>query len=697
MVKKIREFFKSDLAKAILISAFTYTLFFYQAFSPNLTIYSGKDSTNLHYPIRTYLYQTLRSGRFPFWTEKIFAGFPIYADLETGYLSPINLLATFLLGPVYSYKFLHLAFYFLGSLSFYFFLKRKRIGLLGFTAANLVYYFNFFMLFHQQHFNIVLTAYLLPALLLLADVFLEKRPLSGVLFLGAIVANILYFGHFQALILILTAQFLYFITHANGLKSLAKFYAIFIISLSVLALPAVYPAYKLFEVSERGAVGTKLWEGSFTPADSINATFPYLYGSKDNYFGVSVVDDHFKHEVYIYAGISALIFALLGHASIMEKRMRIFIYSLFGVFFALAFLKYVPILKDVPLPPISLFRYWGRSFLLPITALSLMVAYFFNYFEFSLTKVFALKRYLFVLPALIFIAVLTVVNANTPLKVELFKQLRANFVFDINFYVWAYILLATCALLVLQRSLKNRQVAKLLFIGLLFVDVFYFIHAIARESFVFTKNLTDLTVVAAGTAPPVVERVVVFDDNIAGNKGLYGKYWNIFGYSQYASSVYINAVKSVGFVKERAPELKSILLFDDMTKKVGALGVTKVYAGNKVITTGVTGLIQTKNGIRVVTKEAEEGRVHLELTSAETGQIQTFIRNYSGWRLLIDGIKTELSNKEDALFLSFAVTKGTHDVILFYEPIDFYNGFKLAGGLMLLEILVLFVFRKKLQ
>src|SRR3989339_819912 len=122
---------------AAVLSLSTYAIFYEQFLTPSNYFWSSEghptDAQTKHLPARTYLYDRIVNERsFPFWTEKMYSGFPVYADPENAYLNPINVASTLIFGPRMSYKVLHILEYLAGSLSLYFLLKRKGIGLLGY-------------------------------------------------------------------------------------------------------------------------------------------------------------------------------------------------------------------------------------------------------------------------------------------------------------------------------------------------------------------------------------------------------------------------------------------------------------------------------------------------------------------------------------------------------------------------------------
>lgn len=156
----------------LIISIISYFIIFYKLLSPSITMFSGKDSINYHYPTAFYLYERLHNGVFPSYTERILGGYPIYADIEVGYLNPTILVTTYLFNPIGAYKLIHFLTYLLGSYGLFRLIQKKGGSFLGYIAANTVYLFSFFALYHQQHFNITRVFYLLPLLISVVGVFI---------------------------------------------------------------------------------------------------------------------------------------------------------------------------------------------------------------------------------------------------------------------------------------------------------------------------------------------------------------------------------------------------------------------------------------------------------------------------------------------------------------------------------------------
>lgn len=318
---------------AVFLSFITYCLFFYKVFYPNYGFW-GSDMVTQYYPVRVYLREAvLNDFQFPFWSEKIFSGFPMHADMENSYLNPINVLSILFFGPMLSYKLLHLATYLVGSLFFYLLLKRKGINLLGFLFANTAFYFAFFMLNHQVHLSIVMIAYITPLHFYLLDKYIYENKLKYIIFQSLAIANIVYWGHIQFVLIMLLGLGVYALSHISILK-FKKLFIYFLIAgifSFVFSAPLLISNYELFKDGYRDG-GVSALQGSLMPNASLVAIYPFLFKTFDNFIGPNIGYRFTYTEIYVYAGISLFIIFLFSF--VFQKKIRFIISDtlLYGYF-----------------------------------------------------------------------------------------------------------------------------------------------------------------------------------------------------------------------------------------------------------------------------------------------------------------------------------------------------------------------------
>lgn len=672
---------KKVFIKAFVFSLLTYLCFFHPHLNPSRTMYSGSDTTKLHYPKRFYLFEKLREGEFPFWTERIFSGFPIYADVESGYLHPLNIITTYLFGPIFSYKLLHFGFYCLGSMSLYLFLKKKGFDLFGYFVANLIYFFTFFHLYHQQHFNMVWATYLFPTILLLADLYIDTKKLLYLVLEVLVFANIFYLGSLQMFFLFGLVSFIYFLVFAWGKFNLREslfcsFFSIWLFL--ILVLPLLIPALELYGQSVRQGDSAIHLQGSFMPVNFATLVYPYLFNWGEAYEGVSIYQEYFKHETYVYVGISGFLIALVSFVSKKKEKVDRFLQLLVLVFILLAFAKFIPLFNRLSLPGISLFRYWGRSVVLFGFVIAFYVGYFVSHF--GEKKVFH-KASLFKVGGLFaFLGMCQYIYWKDWAFIQLIRHLKRSVLshtfFDGMFWVWVLVTFLSLGVLLLTFLFKKVWVKYLLCL-VIFADVFFFGWNVLRHSFVHSFQILPTSLISSEFDN---KRVAFFDDRMHTNRGLFYKSWSLFGYSQFAPKRYTDFMLGLGFKGVKSINRQESFTVLDIKANLQELGVD-------------VPTFPFKNVDPTVTLTVEEGLLRTHFISVEDVFVDTFIKDYPGWELYIDGVKTPLANSSEDLFLSFTVPKGSHSVELWFVPRAFYKGL-FYSGLLLVGLVIMYPLSK---
>jgi hypothetical protein len=639
--------------QVVLISVFTYLIFFWPALRGELLLYSGKDMTSLHYPARVYLHEKLSGGQFPFWTERMFLGFPIYLDLERGYLNVFNVLLVGFLGPILSIKILHFAFYISGSLAFYAFLRKYKVSLLGFFTANLVYFLSFFMLYHQQHFNMIITAYSLPLLLYLVDLIAKYKSLLYVFLYSQVVLCLFYFGSFQMLFLVFLASLIYlFFQDLAHKKLLGTLLALLFAGI----LPILIPLGELYLNSAR-SLETLFTQGSFPPHFIGNLIFPFAFGLGEEYMGIIASREYFMHEVYTYGGITSATFAVLGYFLVGDKKLKKFIQVLAGLFLFLAFIKFIPLISVFKLPILASFRYWGRSVVLLIFAIACLVSIFL-----SQLKNFTWKVPKFLFFPTVFLIALEILNFGktriTP-ALDVFKRVYKSP--PTYIYVWLGLVVILAIALLVKRNvlfLTSLLVFELMFFGIL----------ATKDLFKTRQELFREDVLNGSYAQ---QRVIDFTNDHNGNRALFYPQWGLLGYSQFLPSD-VSGVISQFSSSSRKADIDEALQGDLSTiiPLLPQLGINTVIdpfgrainVGSDVFDPSV------KNVLR------EEGYYK---GIARGPKVQTRVRYDRGWKLWIDDNPTSIT--KEGMFVSFDVPPGEHGFKLLYLPIVFFRSLIVAG------------------
>jgi hypothetical protein len=695
---------------AIIISILTYLTFFYPLLNSG-NFFATSDAEIYYYPAREYFYNTIiEEGRFPFWTEKQFSGFAIFADLETAYLNIPNIISILLFGPALSYKILHFLQYFIGSMALYYFLKKRGINVLSFAVANTAYFFSSFFINRQIHFGIVMAMYIFPLLLLLFDLYLEKRQLRYILFAAlAFCLGVFYWGHLQATLIAFIGFFLYIAVGSFKRLSLKNyiFYNIALGFLIVLfSLPQLYPTYTLATRSIRSE-GVNLYQGSFTPNMILLTAYPSVFTESVDTSTELFEARHLRYdysfvETYsMYFGITVLILAMLGLLLSKDDRIKIYAVVLLFVFFIMGFLEYLPratVLEEIPLLP--LFRYWGRTAVLGSFGIAILAAKGAQIFRERNVKI--TRTSLLLLAAVIgYWAVFLTIRSNKFLSQQIQERYINNLPNEKNFEIWLGLLTVTAGLVIVAVLIslflhrigdkyKLWIVLQIAFLVLVVFDLRYF------QDYILKYRIQEILPIKKAEVPDSFEkkRIIFFSRHMRGMENLYYDNWSPFGYAQLADSNYVDVFKTLA-ATERDPwrvRRSGRVLFEDQEiydsfQQFGIYAI--IYLDKTYYLKGEEFLDILENDIRGEYLVKEEGNIVFVLNEPQTGTISTYIKNYPGWTLKIDGNPAGFTSSDEDMFLKFDLEAEDQTIELKYIPSDFYQalaGSAILGGVAALSV-----------
>ncbi|EKE16359.1 MAG: hypothetical protein ACD_11C00019G0003 [uncultured bacterium] len=663
---------------AIVLSLLTYFIFFGQFLKSDYYFWSNdgqtSDAQTKHIPARVYFYEKIvQEHSFPFWTEKMYSGFPIYADPENAYLNPVNDASILIFGPWLSYKFLHILEYLIGSLSLFFLLRRKGIGIWGYAAANAIFYFNTFFINHQVHFNMIMSLYLLPTAILLTDLFIEKRKLSLIFFQSLVLTNAILWGHMQSVVLLGMGIFLYLAVFSFKKMRLATFffYLVTVIFLAiVITLPQIVPTYELLAQSTRDS-GTDYLKGSLSPRMAIFSFVPYLFGGYTNFIGEEIKNGFGYGEIYTYVGISSMILSVLTLLFLKKTREVILSFVFIWVFLIFAFMDSNKIFPDNT-PVITLFRFWVRTAVLSSFGIALLVGIFIEKInEISYKDI--RKNIFFVLVPLAYIWILIKMESGGIVK-EINPYVSFQYIrnYPYFFALWMIVLVLAIVLTLFVILKKWRPdilpkiltVIKIVFVVIVFFDLIYF------SKDVLASRLHNISNFKIASIPKELEnkRSILNSRSVAGMESLYYKNWSPLGSSQLKSKEYVNYCNRFDF-KLRGVSLSSDLLPMEY-QKLKEIGIASILTPNGITNLNNNKLDLIKNDLKGDYLKKKEGHLILEVDNPEDMVVSTYLRYDSGWKVTIDGEKTEIVKND--IFFDFPLEKGQHLIEIRYYPKTFY-------------------------
>jgi hypothetical protein len=679
------------LLLAIFLSLSTYGIFYGQFLSPSHYFW-GSDAQIEYVPARVYLYDKIvNEHSFPFWTEKMYSGFPIYADLENAYMNPVNVASILIFGPHLSYKILHLLEYLIGSLSLFFLLRRKGIGILGYAVANVIFYFNTFLIDHQIHFNIIMAFYLIPTAFLLADMFIEKRRLLFILLQSFIVANAVLWGHMQSAVIIFMGIFLYMAVFSYRRMRIITFifyFALLTFLITAETLPQVWPSFDFFSQSSRESSLDYL-KGSLTPRMAIFSFVPYLLGGYEHFIGKKIDKGFTYTEIYTYLGISSVFLSALALLLFRKSRDIVFAYATIWIFLIFSFMSYNKLFPQ-NMPLITLFRDWIRVTALSSFGVALLVGMFVDKIEEISYKNIRFGTVFISLP-LAYIFILDKIGSYNSVSKKM-----ANY--TSLFYIQAYpyfsvlrnivlILILTIIIYLISRKfIRNRTekvllTIKLILLGVVFFDLLYF----GKDVLAF--RLQDISNYKIKPAPQELtdKRVVLRSTRVSGMESLYYDVWSPYGYSQFKEDSYEKYFNRLGLGDIKYSGLAAP---KENYQALKDAGIVAIVQSDGIITMTDKKLDILKNDLDGEYIEKKEGKIIMSINNPENTIINTYLKYNPHWKIKIDGQETQIT--KNGVFFDFPLNKGNHKVEIYYYPKPLIIG--TISSLMLIFIIMLLYF-----
>lgn len=638
----------------------------------------GDDASSLYYPGIYYLKENLNKGVFPFYTEKIFSGYPIYQYSELGYLNPLRILLTSILPFEKVLPAEYIIFFIIGLIGYFKFLRKKNISDSAIFFSHFIFFYNFQFIGRFVHQQLIFTIMLLPMLIYLSHRFFFEENQNNkkmfIIFSGLLVTLGILYGSFPGVFLLLLGQFLYIVTECvnrKNLKSIIKYYIFLFLTFISFSFYSLYPTYSLFTDSARNIEDFSLTKGSISPVLlGVSFITPFPLGDYDNYLGEKFSSSWFWHEIHTYQGLSFFILCLLGYLYLKNLDFKKFFIVCLSFFIILSTLKYSIFGNIIDFFPFNLFRYhlrFGSVFALSLSILGASIIHKL-FHEYEREEIFAMIKNFSILlfPVLIF-SYIFYSSINSYETKTLIVHLK-NAVISNSIPHFRTSLLATLFLLILiliyKFSHRKSLLVTLPIIAIL--ELVIFSNIIYSQNLV-VKNLKNSQI--EGITKYYEGKRVAFDNKIYGNQPLYYKSWGVYGYSAYDQKDYKDYMESSGLNVRRYKENNYFLL--------EKLKVYRVIDENYNIHGVSNGELFSKNYEALDLNENHK-KFLIKLDKKEF--VQTFIKYDKNIDVLVNSQKVEFQ-KLDNLFYQFELNEGDNLIEFLYRPKELYLG--LILGLLL--------------
>ena len=325
-------------------------------------MYFWEDFTEYVYPMQTFAARESSGFTIPFWNPYIFSGMPFFADLQTGFLYPLNRVLNLFVNtdgtlPVEALQFVIILHFFIAQLSMFFLMKYLKVNSFASVFSSVTYAFSSLLVFHVIHPMMVYHLSWFPLVLMFflkaADRYEIKPGLWGGLILGLSMLS----GHPQ------TAIYQYFFLgilflwlnirnfknkEKSPVKALAGTLAVFAVSFMIFTVQYL-PSNELAEYSQRKEMSyEKASEGSMEFKQIMTSVIPKFFGAVDGSqeaeipFHLTDGNDqklpyYYFWDTAFYFGLAGLILGLFGMIKFYRKGLPLFliIMALFGFLYSL--------------------------------------------------------------------------------------------------------------------------------------------------------------------------------------------------------------------------------------------------------------------------------------------------------------------------------------------------------------------------
>jgi len=344
------------------------------------------DTINLNLPLKYTLYQNLQAHKIPFWTDKIFNGFPLFAEGQIGFFYPFNVLPALLFSFVKTYNLSIVLNFFWAALGMFFLARSFRLNSVSSLISSITFSLSSFFVCHITHHGILATSAWLPFLFLSFKKYVQTEKYQYLILTSIIIGIETLTGYFQLIFYSVFIIFIFFLFYKKSIKmSFGKL--IFSYSLSLflgllLGAIQILPTLELVNQSTRqkGLSHIALDSLPYNPRNLISFIFPYIFGDPGlgTYprFGGSW---GMFWENTGYVGLITLVLAAFSLKIVKKNKTILWLWMLFFISIFLALGKYGPLFWIYYLPGFNMFRVTGRFLLFVVFFISLIAGFGLDY------------------------------------------------------------------------------------------------------------------------------------------------------------------------------------------------------------------------------------------------------------------------------------------------------------------------------
>lgn len=327
---------------------------------------------------RAWWFGELRHGHFATWCPGLFAGYPLFAETQTGPLYPPTFLLFSLLPPTLAFSWSVLLHFALAGTGTYLAARRFGVGWGGALYAGVVFELSGFLVTHVVHFNLLVGAAWTPWVALLALGTAERRR-GSMLGLAAVFAALLLGSHPYATLMNGGLAVAVVLARCGARPRALAVGAGTLVGVGIVAIAVaavqLLPARELLARTPRGSGvdWSFLTFGSFPPWNVFTLAAPDLVGTpvNDTYWG----GPDWSHFAETCAYVGLLTIALAVVALVLRRDRATALFAVVAAGSGLLMLgRYTPVYRIVAALPVLESTRLPARFALPATFAVAMLA-----------------------------------------------------------------------------------------------------------------------------------------------------------------------------------------------------------------------------------------------------------------------------------------------------------------------------------
>ncbi|GEM_PF-1812549 len=310
-----------------LVLIFMIVMAFYPASVGKALIYSGdftgSDGLDLNVPLKANLGRALSAFHLPLWTSRLFCGYPLLGEGQTGMFYPFNAIFS-LLGPLWCFNGLIMLHFLIAGLGMYCYSRHRDLTPCTSAFTGIVFAFSSFHVLHARQLNLLEAVTWAPWLFFFGERHIRARRPADLMLWSLILSFQWLCGHPAITYLVLLGLVsLYILAWIRDIREKNRGYLYFFplcflggtfLSGGLAALQII-PTLELIPLSLRSTLSLQgATKYPFKPLDLMYLFSPFFQGNpgRATYLPEMINTAGVFWENCIYLGIVPVILAILS-------------------------------------------------------------------------------------------------------------------------------------------------------------------------------------------------------------------------------------------------------------------------------------------------------------------------------------------------------------------------------------------------